>query len=154
MTRNRSQQSERPRGHDPDIDPPHRRRHRWPADVPREFQRLLANPFLALVVFVAGFEFWIAIVRYSDAPLVWHTLFGIGSVVFPVCLLHYHCLDCGHTGWFFRWKKHACDTVLARQYADLSPRLRLPSPTVQAVLWTYLIIGGVLITAILQGDLH
>lgn len=137
--------------HDPELDPPPTLRvRRLPPGallVPQEYQRLVANPFLALTLFVA----WVAGMRLALGS---RNLFAVvGATAFFVAivrLLHYHCLDCGGTGWLFRWREHACDAVVARQLSGRVRRWRGPTPTVQAVLWMYLL-AVVAIVAVVTG---
>jgi hypothetical protein len=122
--------------HDPDLDPPRRR----PSDpgrppfLPQEYQRLVANPFLAVFGLIVGLGvFWKAL-ELRELPLVALALVALISVAY---LLQYHCLDCGSTGLLLRWKSHACERVLARQQANQVRRFRGPNPTFQTVLWGY-----------------
>jgi hypothetical protein len=102
--------------------------------MPQEYQRLVANPFLALAALIA----WGAALRLA---LIWRDLVAsiivVAGFFVVVGLIHYHCLDCGRTGWLFRWRRHACDTVLARQATGQARRWRGPTPGVQAVIWLY-----------------
>jgi hypothetical protein len=127
--------------HDPEFDPPRRPgpRPSRPPFLPQEYQRLVANPFLALVgliAWVAAFR-W-ALIRRSLAE-VGIALLGLVAVFF---LLQYHCLDCGATGLLYRWKSHACECVRARQEADRVRRFRGPNPVLQTVFWGYLLAGA------------
>jgi hypothetical protein len=114
--------------------------------LPQEYQRLVANPFLALVGLIA----WVAAFRWA---LNRRSLGAVGPVVFGLvavfALLQYHCLDCGATGSLFRWKSHACDRVRARQEADQVRRFRGPNPVLQTVLWGYLLAGVAILGIVL-----
>jgi hypothetical protein len=140
---------QQPPPHDPDLDPP-RRATGASGDPPlhvEEFQRLVANPFLAL--------FWLIVlcglVREALAEK------NLGLVGIAACgllvighLLQYHCRDCGATGLLFRWRSHACPSVLARQQTGRARRFRGPNPTTQLVLWIYVVIGtGILLAVVL-----
>ena len=126
--------------HDPELDPPPQRPARpLPAHtvlVPQEYQRLVANPFLALALLVA----WFAAMRVAiGARNIVAALVCGASFIVVVRMLHYHCRDCGRTGWLFRWRAHACEAVVARQLSGRIRRWRGPTPPIQAVLWMYLI---------------
>ena len=89
--------------------------------TPSEYQRLVANPFLAV--------FWlIVLVRASHArPWPSRSLLASSGSPLAACsalgyLLQYHCLDCGPTGLLFRWRSHACPTRLARQQTGRARR--------------------------------
>jgi hypothetical protein len=136
--------------HDPELDPPPVRRPvRLGSDF-RRFQRLVANPFLALAALVG----WVIGLRRAyearNLPVLLVLVASLGGVVF---LLQYHCLDCGATGWLFRWKSHACPRSLARQRDGRPLRFRGPTPTTQLVLWGYaLLIGTLLALVVLRAD--
>jgi len=117
---------------DPDFSsslPPRRRLP--PPIIPQEYQRLVANPFLALALFVA----WIAAMR---AALFARNVVGVVAVLVSFLavfrVLHYHCLDCGKTGWLFRWRDHACEAVVARQVDGRVRRWRgLTQPSIRGI---------------------
>jgi hypothetical protein len=153
-TTDRSHSAEPPTGHDPELVAPRSARRRRAAGVSREYQRLVANPFLALVVFLFAFEAFLSLVTIEGMPALIPASVALASVAFPLLVLHYHCLDCGKTGWLFRWKRHGCDTVLARQDSGVRRRLPMPSPTAQTVVWAYVFLGAVLIAVIIRVDLH
>ncbi|MDR3632701.1 MAG: hypothetical protein P4L84_02635 [Isosphaeraceae bacterium] len=137
--------------HDPDLDPPPGRRVRRPPPgailVPQEYQRLVANPFLALALLIA----WLGAMRLALLARNFVAVAVVGVCFFGVIrLLHYHCLDCGHTGWLFRWRVHACEAVVARQVAGRVRRWRGPTPTVQVVLWLYVIGCAVIALGVLR----
>ncbi len=128
----------RAREHDPELDPPRRPSLHLRDPLPEEYQRLVANPFLAVLGLIA----WSQMLRLAyDArnPLL---LLGVVlSLAGVAYLLHYHCLDCGRTGLLIRWRRHACERVVARRLADRPRRVRGPNPSVQVVLWGYLLLG-------------
>ena len=135
--------------HDPDLDPPRQRPTgpERPPFLPQEYQRLVANPFLALLGLIAGFAAVTKALESRNLPLVGLSLLALCAVGY---LLQYHCLDCGTTGLLFRWKSHACERVLVRQQTGRVRRIRGPNPTFQTVLWIYLMIGvAILIAAVL-----
>jgi hypothetical protein len=134
---------ERPRHHDPGFDPEFDSHRPWrtpPRRIlfPEEYQRLVANPFLALVGLMVGVAGLRQAVAARALPLL---VMGLIVVAGSVALLHYHCLDCGRTGWIFRWRRHACDRVVERQRAGTVRRFRGPNPTLQLVVWAYILLG-------------
>lgn len=133
--------------HDPELDPPRRRPSgpERPPFIPQEYQRLVANPFLAIV----GLTAWFAAIRRAFAVRNL-TMFGLAllGLVAVFGLLQYHCLDCGATGHLFRWKSHACERVLARQRTNDVRRFRGPNPMFQTVLWLYALAGAAILVAV------
>jgi hypothetical protein len=134
--------------HDPDLDPPQGRAasSRRPPAFPQEFQRLIANPFLALCWVVILFAVLRQAVHAKSLPLAGVVLLGLVAAGY---LLHYHCLDCGATGRLFRWKTHACTSVVVRQQTGRVRRLRGPNPMLQTILWAYLLIPLLLLAYVL-----
>ncbi|SIO60993.1 hypothetical protein SAMN05444166_6600 [Singulisphaera sp. GP187] len=134
-----------PHQHDPDLDRP-------PARAPivlepyfEEYQRLVSNPFLALAALIP----WFAATRLAFlAKHVPSILILLASLVAIAGLLQFHCLDCGATGCLFRWKHHACQRSLARQWARQRRRLRGPNPATQTVLWGFIVMVVALLSAI------
>jgi hypothetical protein len=130
--------------HDPDLDPPRRVQAAYrPPPLPQEFQRLVANPFLALFWLVIVFAILQQALELKSLPLLGVVLLGLVPAWY---LLHYHCLDCGATGRLFRWKEHACPSVVARQLAGRVRRFRGPNPYLQTILWGY-VLGALAILA-------
>jgi hypothetical protein len=123
--------------HDPDLDPPRGvpATYRRPP-LPQEYQRLVANPFLALFWLIVLSGVFRNAVDLKSLPLLGVAVLGL---VVAGYLLHYHCLDCGATGRLFRWKEHACPSVVARQQAGRVRRIRGPNPYLQTILWGYVL---------------
>jgi hypothetical protein len=136
------------RDHDPDLDPPRRPRVQLRDPLPEEYQRLVANPFLALLGLIVWF--W-AIVRAYQLrnPIVLAVTAASLAVVF--FLPQYHCRDCGTTGRLYRWREHACGPVLARRLSDRPRRYRGPNPSIQMTLWLYLLLAVALLVGIVYG---
>lgn len=103
----------------------------------RGYQRLVANPFVAIL----GFIGWCAaihwIVQSKRLALFWPVGASFFLVVF---LLQFHCVDCGKTDRLTRWRDHACDAVQRRYEAGFSQRVWFPNPVLQTTIWFYLIL--------------
>jgi hypothetical protein len=125
---------------DPDLDLPTghsvRRRQRRHGTY-QGYQRLVANPFLALLATIAWFFLIVQIVKSKQLVLFWPALVSVVLVVF---LFQFHCLDCGTTGRLTRWRDHACEPVRLRYEAGFSRRVRFPNPVVQTVFWFYVLL--------------
>jgi hypothetical protein len=127
--------------HDPELDAPRGSPpvSSSPARAPEDYQRLVANPFLALL----GLVLWCLALRQvlqeKSLVLFLPILLSVGGVVF---LLQYHCLDCGATGLLFRWRRHACERVRERRLDGRPLRFRGPRPWTQLVLWIYALLAA------------
>jgi len=116
-----------------------------PARVPfeslREYQRIVVNPLLGVLAWLVMFALIRAGVKSRSS-----TLFLIGlSLVFVGLFLHqFHCLDCGATGWLFRYRRHACPSVVARYENREVRRFRLPNVPTQLTIWFYFLAGALL----------
>ena len=104
------------------------------------YQRLVANPFLALFGLLAGLALGRLVLqqRLPDfaAPVL--LLLGGGWIFLLFRLLQYHCLDCGETGRIGRWRQHACESVRGRRREGKPRRFRGPPPPVQDIHWLWL----------------
>lgn len=110
--------------------------------APGVYQRLLANPFLGLL----GLMAWVGMLRHlivrglaGPADLVLGLVVLLSGLGLPR-LFHYHCLDCGKTGPLLRWKQHLCPRVAERHFAGRPRRFRGPPPTVQIIVWLYVLL--------------
>jgi hypothetical protein len=134
-----------PRAYDPEFDVTRHGRQYFVNPYFHEHQRLVANPFLALASLIP----WMLLFRHVFVARHLGALIGLLALVAVIpCLLQYHCLDCGATGMLFRWRRHACARVLARQVLATRGRFRGPNPTTQTVLWGYAIVIVALLTAV------
>lgn len=112
------------------------------------YVRALANPFLA-AAWVVG---WLIATRY----LILFEHFALNMLALMVLigitplLLQYHCLDCGHTGWLFRWRWHSCPQVEARRAARRYRWVRGPTPGFQILIWIALAFLALVLPAIWQ----
>jgi hypothetical protein len=124
--------AEIPPHRDPDFDRPARTGPRPTAAVARYYQRLVLNPFLAVV----GGCLTYAVARLDRSAPAWVLPIVAAGVVGAYFLLQYHCLDCGATGWYRGWRRHACPRVCERWGDPFSHGMPLfPSPATQLVLW-------------------
>ena len=113
---------------------------------PTEHQRVVVNPFLAVL---AALAWWRATIRLIDGPFPpLFVLPLIGLAVLPV-LIHYHCLDCGHTGAYPYRGRHACPGVLSRARLARGQGSILPTARAQLILWGWVIASVALLLAIL-----
>ena len=122
-----------------------------PADfAPADHQRLVVNPFLA----VAGLVGWAwatrQLFRSALPPLALVPSLPLPWLPF---LVHFHCLDCGATGPFPRWRRHACPPVVARSRRDRRGwfGLRWPRARTQLVAWCYALGLAALLLAVVVG---
>lgn len=146
--------SEPPQRFDPELDPHPPRHRRRQGRVPRDCQRLVANPFLALLVFLGGLSMFGQAMLIDGMPMVPLALGALATVALSIYLLHYHCLDCGKTGWLFRWRYHCCAVVADRQRTGTGRLMPGMSPVNQTLLWTMLMCVAVMVVAIVESGVR
>jgi hypothetical protein len=80
-------------------------------------QRVVVNPMLAILGGLLGLVVIRYALRYGEPGFFW-----ISVLVFLIsgCLIQFHCLDCGATGWLSTARRHACPSVISRS-ADVRP---------------------------------
>ena len=126
---------------DPDLDVPPRPQRPGLNDGPPK--RLLVNPFLVVID-------WLAAVTLLRAGIkrVEFSVFLAGAILLLLgfILLRYHCLDCGATGWALMHRRHACSPGQVPKWR----RLRVPSITIQVVIWGYLLAAAIALFLILR----
>ena len=115
--------SRRPRVADPDFDRSPNAPVRLREFDPLDYQRLVVNPFLAVVALIALGQ----IVGWP----------AVGGLVFLPHLVQYHCLDCDQTGRYAHRSGHACPRVLDRWREVRRPWF--PSSWFQLVVWCWLL---------------
>lgn len=105
----------------------------WPAaDRPEAYQRLVANPFLAL----SGVSFWLALIRLAlDSRQFALLVVAVASAAVLPRLPRFHCLDCGATGRLGDWRRHCCDRVEGRRFSGRPRRFRGPGVAKQTAIW-------------------
>lgn len=110
---------------------------------PELYLRVVANPFLGLSAFLV----WLAAMKAVILDGVAGLLAPIAVLVLLPCLalipgrFQYHCLDCGRTGKLSQWSRHVCPRVVERRLEGRVRRVRGPSPTVQVILWLWLLMA-------------
>jgi len=117
---------------------------RVPFESLPEYQRILVNPFLGILIWLAMF----ALIRdgVRNRSLL-QFLMGL-SLLFVGFFCHqFHCLDCGRTGWLFRFRRHACPSVVARYENREVRRSRIPNVPTQVMIWFYFV--GIALLAVL-----
>jgi hypothetical protein len=117
---------------DPDLDLQPRRPSPDPNVPVDEYQRLVANPFLAVLGWLAMFGLLREAVRRQNLAMF---MTGIILLFVAFFFLQFHCLDCGATGWLLRSWAHACPAVVARRQSGLVRRIRGPGLKLQLVAW-------------------
>jgi hypothetical protein len=133
---------------DADLDSPQPLRPvRLQAESVEPFQRLVVNPFLAVLalILVVTFERW-AIEHKNLGSF--EVAFGLIGLCF--FLIQYHCRDCGATGFLLRFRKHVCPTVLARWNQRERPRFRGPGVRAQLLGWFILLASVSILVLITQ----
>ena len=134
---------------DRDFDAQPRRRIPTPEDPPYEYQRLVVNPLLTVLAWNAFLALLRTVVPRPDtAGLV------VDIVVFALALLliQFHCLDCGATGWLFRYQQHACPRVVARWQNQVVRRFHGPRLRIQLIAWFIVTAAAFVLFAIALGS--
>jgi hypothetical protein len=130
---------------DPDLDVRQGTRVHCEVESVGEFQRLLANPLLAVLCWVADVFVIRQSLRLESFPLF---LAGLGFLLAPILLVQYHCLDCGATGLLFRSRSHACPAVVARLENPGAWRRRGLRLKTQLIVWFYGLTAASLLVAV------
>jgi catechol 2,3-dioxygenase-like lactoylglutathione lyase family enzyme len=103
------------------------------------YQRLIVNPFLAVLLFVIIIALGRMAFRTDTLGLF---PFLVLLIVVDVFLVQYHCLDCGATGWLVRYRRHGCATVVTRFQRGEMRRFRGPGVRSQLAMWLILLAAG------------
>ncbi len=115
--------------------------------APEAYLRLVANPFLG----VLGLLAWLVAGYWIVVRGVAGLLTPIAIVLLLACLalipgrFQYHCLDCGRTGRLSDWRRHLCRRVAERRLDGQARRFHGPPPSVQVVLWLWVLMGVILL---------
>ena len=79
-------------------------------------------------------------------------LWWISSVfALALLLIQFHCLDCGATGWLFRYQQHACPRVVARWQNQVVRRFHGPRLRIQLIAW-FIVTAAAFVQARLRLD--
>ncbi|MDB5350414.1 MAG: hypothetical protein JWN86_1661 [Planctomycetota bacterium] len=110
---------------------------------PEVYLRVVANPFLGFLYLVV----WLVALYHSSfgefaGPLTPMLLVMMtASLALLPNFMQFHCLDCGGTGRFLRWRKHVCQRAMERRDSGRPRRFRGPSPPLQVVLWLWALVA-------------
>ncbi|HEX8200575.1 MAG TPA: hypothetical protein VF590_08810 [Isosphaeraceae bacterium] len=109
---------------------------------PGFYHRIVANPFLGLLGILAWFGTLSALLHAGFDHVIVPVLVALVllSALGLPWLFQYHCLDCGKTGSLRLWRRHICPRVAERHFAGRPRRFRGPPPSVQVVLWLYVLL--------------
>jgi hypothetical protein len=131
---------------DPEFDPEPVGGSRPTIDVVKYYQRLVVNPFLSVIAYaVAGLVISTFRDRKRLVPATW-----LIALVAGYYLIQFHCLDCGKTGMFHQWRRHACQSVLHRWQERVMVSSRFPTVSQQLQLWFLALGGGAFLLVSLQ----
>ena len=103
---------------------------------PADGQHLVVNPFLAVAALAGWAWMTLRLFRGAFPPLALIPTLLLGWLPF---LVHYHCLDCGATGPYPRWRRHACPAVVRRAQRAQVGWLAWPRAWSQLVVWLYVL---------------
>ncbi|MDR3619197.1 MAG: hypothetical protein P4L85_07590 [Paludisphaera borealis] len=133
---------------DPDLDIPRASARNPYGESVAEYQRVLANPLLAVVGLVGAWAVLCYSLRVRNLPL-----FLIALILTALCplLIQYHCLHCGRTDFAFRSRRHACTETLRRWRLGEPATRKPPRLRTQVKAWIWSLFVAVLIYAILAG---
>jgi hypothetical protein len=132
--------------YDPDLDLPPQPQPPNPVESLKAYQRLVVNPFLAVLSGVGVFTVVRGAVQTRSLTLFF---IGIGLMPVPFLLLQFHCLDCGATGWLLRYRRHACPAVVVRWQSRQLRRFHGPRLGAQLQIWSYLLVSALVLGLIL-----
>jgi hypothetical protein len=102
------------------------------------YQRLVANPFLAVLAWLAAFALVSESMKRQNLALL---MTGVILLFVAFFFLQFHCLDCGMTGWLLRSWAHACPAVIARRQSRFVRRFHGPGLKLQLVAWFILLMA-------------
>ena len=106
------------------------------------YQRLVANPFLAVLAWLIVY----GMVREGDRRQNL-ALFLTGMVLLFVAffLLQFHCLDCGATGWLLRSWAHGCPAVVTRRQSKSVRQFQGPGLKTQLAAWFVFLLAALVL---------
>ncbi len=124
-----------PPARDPDFDSsPTPAGPRPSAEVVAFYQRLVVNPFLWVAALSGVCAAATLILTPARRASVFPPLLVVACwLLYP--LVQYHCLDCGKTAGFRRWRRHACPRVRERWATTRPDQSRFVTAPTQLALW-------------------
>ena len=134
--------------YDPDLDLQPRQPIRDSIEPVDQCQRLVANPFLAVLAWVVAFGLLTESVRHPNLA-AFMTAITLSFVAF--FLLQFHCLDCGATGWLLRSWAHVCPAVVARRQSQRVSPFRGPGLGLQLFAWFIVITAAFIFAMVILG---
>jgi hypothetical protein len=120
-----------------------------PLHAIEEDQRLVANPFLAVLSWVAAVGLVRESVKQQNLALL---MMAVILFFIAFFFLQFHCLDCGETGWLLRSWAHACPPVIARRRSQAVRRFRGPGLKLQLVAWFIFLTAALVLGAVALGS--
>ena len=112
-------------------------------------QRLVANPFLAVLAWLVTFKLVSESVKRQNLAMF---MSGTTLLFVAFFLLQFHCLDCGATGWLLRSWAHACPAVVARRRSQAVRRFRGPGLKLQLAAWFIFLTAAFILVAVGLGS--
>ncbi|MDG3003506.1 hypothetical protein [Paludisphaera mucosa] len=112
-----------------------------------DHQRLIVNPLLTTVALLGVWALFRFALEVRNLGLFLATLFA--ALVCPL-LIQYHCLDCGHTDFALRSRRHACAAVVHRIRTDAGVSALPPAVKTQIKSWVLSTVVAGLLYAIFR----
>jgi hypothetical protein len=130
---------------DRDLDNQPRGRIPTPGDAPYEYQRLVVNPFLTVLVWIIFLGLLRTVVPTQNAAGL---VADILVFLLTPLLIQFHCLDCGATGWLAYYQRHACPKVVERWQRRVVRRFHGPGISLQLIAWFIFIIAALVLVMV------
>jgi hypothetical protein len=120
---------------DPDLDLPRQQPRSLTEQEIGQAQRLIINPMLGMLGWLLGVMTINYALRWHEPGLCWIALL---MFMISICLIQFHCLDCGITGWFVTGRRHACPPVVRRAQEGVRPRFGIGARNqIRAWVWSF-----------------
>lgn len=116
---------------DPDFDPVAAPNSRLPREPARDRGTLVANPFLAILGWIAAYFLARTGLNTKNPTL---SLIAVIVAATAFLLVQFHCLECGATGWAVRANRHFCSPA-AQQSPPGAIRPWVPKLGIQIRIW-------------------
>ena len=134
---------------DPDLDLQPRQPARDSIEPIEGYQRLVANPFLAVLAWLVAFGLVSESMKRQNLALF---MTGIILLFVAFFFLQFHCLDCGATGWLLRSWAHACPAVVARRQSRMVRRFHGPGLKTQLAAWFIVMMAAFVLGMVALGS--